>query len=185
LLSPLDPSPQPAVKWLLVRSPFGSASWLCHFGDDGEVTGYAPPGVPLAEDEDEPTFGWRRALWPESSALTWGEEPFSVEPLRFVDVIDAVPEDRLAWALETMEAQMNRLRWFLLPRPGDGEQLPPGVEQAAYALRVLERDYALAQLNVADALGSGPGKSRLEKARDRARAAAAAQAVRWSRHRNR
>ncbi len=119
----------------------GSSSWLCHIEGNGEVTGYTPPGVALDETDGELTFGWRRAVWTDRHALTGGEPPEVVEPLRFSEVLAEAPEDWSGWAFRAMEAHLGRLRWYTSARPGDRGRRPPGVERAAYALRVLQQDY--------------------------------------------
>jgi hypothetical protein len=124
------------VRWELIDAPFGSGSWLVAFGV-AESHAWAPPGVILSGDDDEPVQWWTCATWngdPDCLSRT----PDELWSVSVADVHNDVPADFRPWVITCTEGQLKVLARYLRFAARETE----AVQQAGLTLSELRGELA-------------------------------------------
>lgn len=116
-------------RWELVPAWLGSGVWLVRVATSA-IDAWAPPGVMLIADEGDDLASWRRASWFCEGQGPLAEHPAAWAPCTLQHVLDEVPPDYEAWALEATEEAIELLKLFADGAPSDDAEADAATTQA-------------------------------------------------------
>ena len=117
--TPADGPDVALMSWGLVPAYHGSGSWLVASGPS-EVRAWAPPGVALINEDQEPVQSWTHAQWHEHAHPP--ATPHYFCSLSLINVLDAVPADFASWAQRCTNDTIRVLELYVSTAsdPSDG-----------------------------------------------------------------